>query len=69
MTNILLENVSLYYPSNTRNISLRKKIINSTFGKNIKDNHIEALSNIDLQLNEGIYGLYGENGSAKTSIE
>ena len=68
MTNILLENVSLYYPSNTINISLRKKIINSTFGKNIKDNHIEALSNIDLQLNEGIYGLYGENGSGKTSL-
>jgi lipopolysaccharide transport system ATP-binding protein len=68
MINILLENVSLYYPSNIRNISLRKKIINSTFGKNIKDNHIEALSNINLQLNEGIYGLYGENGSGKTSL-
>ena len=68
MINILLENVSLYYPSNTRNISLRKKIINSTFGKNIKDNHIEALSNINLQLNQGIYGLYGENGSGKTSL-
>lgn len=68
MINILLENVSLYYPSNTRNISLRKKIINSTFGKNIKDNHIVALSNIDLQFNEGIYGLYGENGSGKTSL-
>jgi ABC-type polysaccharide/polyol phosphate transport system ATPase subunit len=68
MINILLENVSLYYPSNIRNISLRKKIINSTFGKNIKDNHIEALSNINLQLNQGIYGLYGENGSGKTSL-
>ena len=68
MINILLENVSLYYPSNTRNISLRKKIISSTFGKNIKDNHIEALSNINLQLNNGIYGLYGENGSGKTSL-
>jgi len=68
MINILLENVSLYYPSNTRNISLRKEIINSTFGKNIKNNHIEALSNINLQLNEGIYGLYGENGSGKTSL-
>jgi ABC-type polysaccharide/polyol phosphate transport system ATPase subunit len=68
MINILLENVSLYYPSNIRNISLRKKIINTTFGKNIKDNHIEALSNINLQLNEGIYGLYGENGSGKTSL-
>ena len=68
MINILLENVSLYYPSNTRNISLRKKIISSTFGKNIKDNHIEALLNINLQLNEGIYGLYGENGSGKTSL-
>jgi len=68
MINILLENVSLYYPSNIRNISLRKKIINSTFGKNIKDNHIEALSNINLQLNEGVYGLYGENGSGKTSL-
>ena len=68
MINILLENVSLYYPSNIRNISLRKKIINSTFGKNIKDNHIEALSNINLQLNQGIYGLCGENGSGKTSL-
>jgi ABC-type polysaccharide/polyol phosphate transport system ATPase subunit len=68
MINILLENISLYYPSNIRNISLRKKIINTTFGKNIKDNHIEALSNINLQLNEGIYGLYGENGSGKTSL-
>jgi lipopolysaccharide transport system ATP-binding protein len=68
MINILLENISLYYPSNIRNISLRKKIINTTFGKNIKDNRIEALSNINLQLNEGIYGLYGENGSGKTSL-
>lgn len=68
MINILLENVSLYYPSNVRNISIRKKIISSTFGKNIKENHIEALSNINLQLNEGIYGLYGENGSGKTSL-
>ena len=68
MINILLENVSLYYPSNIRNISLRKKIINTTFGKNIKDNRIEALSNINLQLNEGVYGLYGENGSGKTSL-
>lgn len=68
MTNIILENVSLYYPSNTRNISIRRKIINSTFGKNIKDNYIEALTNINLKLNEGIYGLYGENGSGKTSL-
>jgi ABC-type polysaccharide/polyol phosphate transport system ATPase subunit len=68
MINILLENISLYYPSNIRNISLRKKIINTTFGKNIKDNRIEALSNINLQLNEGVYGLYGENGSGKTSL-
>jgi len=68
MTNILLQNVSLHYPSNGRNISLRKKIINSAFGKNIKENHIEALSDINLQLNEGIYGLYGPNGSGKTSL-
>lgn len=68
MTNILLKNVSLNYPSNRKNISLRKEIINSAFGKNIKDNHIEALSDINLQLNEGIYGLYGPNGSGKTSL-
>ena len=68
MINILLENVSLYYPSNNRNVSLRKKIINSTFGQNIQDNHIVALSNINLQLNQGIYGLYGGNGSGKTSL-
>jgi ABC-type polysaccharide/polyol phosphate transport system ATPase subunit len=68
MSNILLQNVSLHYPSNRKNISLRKKIINSAFGKNLKDNHIEALSDINLQLNEGIYGLYGPNGSGKTSL-
>ena len=68
MTNILLQNVSLHYPCNGKNISLRKKILNSSFGKNIKDNYIEALSNINLQLNEGIYGLYGPNGSGKTSL-
>jgi lipopolysaccharide transport system ATP-binding protein len=68
MTNILLQNVSLHYPSNRKNISLRKKIINSAFGKNIKYNYIEALSDINLQLNEGIYGLYGPNGSGKTSL-
>lgn len=68
MINILLQNLSLHYPSNRRNISLRKKIINSAFGKNIKDNHIEALSNINLHLNEGIYGLYGANGSGKTTL-
>jgi ABC-type polysaccharide/polyol phosphate transport system ATPase subunit len=68
MTDILLQNVSLHYPSNRKNISLRKKIINSAFGKNIKDNHIEGLSNINLHLNEGIYGLYGPNGSGKTSL-
>jgi ABC-type branched-subunit amino acid transport system ATPase component len=68
MTNILLQNVSLHYPSNKKNISLRKKLINSAFGKNIKYNHIEALSDINLELNEGIYGLYGPNGSGKTSL-
>jgi lipopolysaccharide transport system ATP-binding protein len=68
MTNILLQNVTLHYPSNNKNISFRKKIINSAFGKNIKDDHIEALSNINLELNEGIYGLYGPNGSGKTSL-
>jgi ABC-type polysaccharide/polyol phosphate transport system ATPase subunit len=68
MINILLKNLSLHYPSNRRNISLRKKIINSAFGNNIRNDHIEALSNINLQLNEGIYGLYGPNGSGKTSL-
>jgi ABC-type polysaccharide/polyol phosphate transport system ATPase subunit len=68
MINILLQNLSLHYPSNRRNISLRKKIINSAFGNNIRNDHIEALSNINLQLNEGIYGLYGPNGSGKTYL-
>jgi ABC-type polysaccharide/polyol phosphate transport system ATPase subunit len=68
MINILLQNLSLHYPSNRRNFSLRKKIINSALGNNIRNDHIEALSNINLQLNEGIYGLYGPNGSGKTSL-
>ena len=68
MTNILLQNVSLHYPMKNKNISLRKKIIKNIFEKNIKENYIEAISNINLDLKNGIYGLYGPNGSGKTSL-
>jgi lipopolysaccharide transport system ATP-binding protein len=66
MTNIILQNVSLHYP--TKNTSFRKKIIQSSFEKNIKDGYIEALSNINLNITNGIYGLYGPNGAGKTSL-
>jgi lipopolysaccharide transport system ATP-binding protein len=66
MTYIILQNVSLHYP--TKNISFRKKIIQSSFDRNIKDDYIEALSNINLNLTNGVYGLYGPNGAGKTSL-
>ena len=68
MTSILLQNVCLHYPMRSKNISLRKKIIQNIFDKNVKENHIEALSNINLDIKNGIYGLYGPNGSGKTTL-
>lgn len=68
MTNILLQNVSLHYPIKNKNISLRKKIIQNIFEKNIKEDYIEAISAINLDIKKGVYGLYGPNGSGKTSL-
>ena len=65
---IIFENVSLYYPISTKNLLLRKNIINSIFGSNIKKNYIESLKKINLKLEKGVYGLYGANGSGKTSF-
>jgi lipopolysaccharide transport system ATP-binding protein len=68
MTHIILQNVHLNYPIRANRNSLRKELINSTFGKNIKDNYVEALSKINLEIYEGVYGLYGPNGSGKTTL-
>ena len=65
---IIFENVSLHYPISTKNLLLRKNIINSIFGSNIKKNYIESLKKINLKLEKGVYGLYGANGSGKTSL-
>ena len=65
---IILENVFLNYPISNKNLSLRKNIIKGIFGSNIKKDNIEALKKINLKLDKGVYGLYGENGSGKTSL-
>ena len=65
---IILENINLNYPISQRNLSLRKNIMNGIFGSNIKKNYIESLKNINLKLKKGVYGLYGANGSGKTSL-
>lgn len=65
---IVLENVFLNYPISDKNLSLRRNIINGIFGSNIRQDYIEALKKINLRLEKGIYGLYGENGSGKTSL-
>lgn len=63
-----MQNVYLRYPIRINKNSLRKELIKSTFGKNIKNNYVEALSNINLEIHEGVHGLYGPNGSGKTTL-
>ena len=65
---IIFENVGLNYPISPKNLSLRKNIIEGIFGSNIKKNYIESLKKINLKLEKGVYGLYGANGSGKTSL-
>ena len=65
---IVLENVFLNYPISDKNLSLRRNIIKGIFGSNIKKDYIEALKKINLRLDKGVYGLYGENGTGKTSL-
>ena len=65
---ITLENVFLNYPISDKDLSLRRNIIKGIFGSNIKKDYIEALKKINLKLDKGVYGLYGENGTGKTSL-
>ena len=65
---ITLENVSLNYPISNKNLSLRKNIISGVFGSNVRNDYIEALKKINLKIDKGVYGLYGANGSGKTSL-
>ena len=65
---IILENVFLNYPISDKNLSLRRNILKGIFGSNIKKDNIEALKKINLKLDKGIFGLYGENGTGKTSL-
>ena len=65
---IILENVSLNYPISNKNLSLRKNIINGIFGSNVRNDYIEALKEINLKFENGVYGLSGSNGSGKTSL-
>jgi|LakMenEpi03Aug12_release.lakeMendotaPanAssembly.Ray.scaffolds.fasta_scaffold135019_3 ABC-type polysaccharide/polyol phosphate transport system ATPase subunit len=65
---IKLKNLSLHYPILYRN-DKSIKILNNKFNEEkIKNNSIEALKNINLNIQNGIYGLYGKNGSGKTSL-
>ena len=65
---ITLENVFLNYPISDKNLSLRRNIIKGIFDSNIKKDYIEALKKINLKLDKGVFGLYGENGAGKTSL-
>ena len=65
---IILENIFLNYPISDKNLSLRRNIIKGIFGSNIKKDYIEALKRINLKLDKGVFGLYGGNGTGKTSL-
>lgn len=75
MTNIILKNVYLNYPvfsSDSR--SFKKNVLNKIKSEKFKKNksdilHIQALKNINLEINEGDrIGIYGNNGSGKSSL-
>lgn len=69
MSHIILENISVNYPlDNQKNKSLRSEILTSKFFKNIEANQVQALKNINMNLEEGVYGVYGPNGSGKTTL-
>ena len=65
---ITLENVCLNYPISNKNLSLRKNIVSGIFGSNVRHDYIEALKEINLKFENGVYGLSGSNGSGKTSL-
>ena len=65
---ITLENVCLNYPISNKNLSLRKNIVSGIFGSNVRNDYIEALKEINLKFENGVYGLSGSNGSGKTSL-
>jgi len=65
---IILENVCLNYPISNKNLSIRKNIVSGIFGSNVKNDYIEALKEINLKFENGVYGLSGSNGSGKTSL-
>ena len=65
---IILKNVCLNYPISNKNLSLRKNMVSGIFGSNVKNDYIEALKEINLEFDNGVYGLSGANGSGKTSL-
>jgi len=65
---IILKNVCLNYPISNKNLSLRKSMVGGIFGSNVKNDYIEALKDINLEFDNGVYGLSGSNGSGKTSL-
>ncbi len=75
MTNIILKNVYLNYPvfsSDSR--SFKKNVLNKIKSEKFKENksdilHVQALKNINMEINEGDkIGIYGNNGSGKSSL-
>lgn len=69
MSYIILENISVNFPLHEhKNKSLRSEILKKNFFKNIEKNEVKALKNINMNLDEGVYGVYGPNGSGKTTL-